>query len=99
MALGWIMVVLFLFLSSLSLEAQQPPSIFSIRGKIVEIRIEGLRLIEKGTVRANINTAVGMPLSPGVVSEDIKTLFKLDFFKDISVDVDILEPEKSYTDF
>ncbi len=63
-------------------------------GTVVRINIEGLRLIEKGLIYSSMSTQQGSKLSPKAISEDIKKLFKLGYFRDIKVEVEELEEEQ-----
>ncbi len=55
------------------------------KGVVADIQVQGLRLIEKVLVYSAIETAVGEPLSPVTISNDIKTLYEMSYFSDISV--------------
>ena len=63
----------------------------SVQGTILEIRIEGLKIIEKGLIHSTIQSQQGLRLSPITVSEDIKKLYKLGYFEDVSVDFEVEE--------
>ncbi|MCP4294985.1 MAG: outer membrane protein assembly factor BamA [Proteobacteria bacterium] len=76
----------------LVLGAQSNP-IFT-RGEIAEINLEGIQLIEKGLIYSKIDSAIGLQLSPAMVSNDIKNLFKLGYFKEIKVEYQPLENKK-----
>ncbi|OGG96956.1 MAG: outer membrane protein assembly factor BamA [Candidatus Lambdaproteobacteria bacterium RIFOXYD2_FULL_50_16] len=73
-----------------SLSAQMLPSMQ--QGKVVDIRMEGIDLIEKGVLYNSITTAIGYDLSPGQVAQDIKTLFGLGYFNDVSVSTEPAGP-------
>ena len=62
--------------------------------KITEINLRGLQLIEKGLVYSRIDSAIGLPLSPVTVANDIKRLFRLGYFKDIKVEQEQTEENK-----
>ena len=62
-----------------------------VQGTIIEIKIEGLKFIEKGLILSTIQSQRGLRLSPVTVSEDIKTLYQLGYFEDISVDFETEE--------
>jgi len=59
---------------------------------IIEIDIQGNKRIETRIIKNNISSRVGEPLSPDTVREDIKNIFKLGFFEDVSAEVE-QEPE------
>ncbi|MGH7802684.1 MAG: outer membrane protein assembly factor BamA [Thermodesulfobacteriota bacterium] len=53
---------------------------------IIRIDIEGNRRIETDLIRINISAKVGEPLSQETVSNDIKKIYKLGFFDDVSAE-------------
>ncbi len=55
---------------------------------IIRIDIEGNRRIETDLIRINISAKVGEPLSQETVSNDIKKIYKLGFFDDVSAEVE-----------
>lgn len=55
---------------------------------IIRIDIEGGRRIETDLIRINISAKVGDPLSQETVSNDIKKIYKLGFFDDVSAEVE-----------
>jgi outer membrane protein insertion porin family len=55
---------------------------------IIRIDIEGSRRIETDLIRINISAKVGDPLSHETVSNDIKKIYKLGFFDDVSAEVE-----------
>jgi len=55
---------------------------------IIRIDIEGNRRIETSLIRINISAKVGDPLSQETVSNDIKKIYKLGFFDDVSAEVE-----------
>lgn len=93
-------ILLLLLLPLLSLSAQIVPvakaqavDVLLLRGTVDEIRLEGINLIEKGVIYSTISTKNGSILSPATITEDIKSLFQLGYFQDISVDYEVLENE------
>jgi len=60
-----------------------------VQGTILDIRIEGLKIIEKGLILSTMQSQRGARLSPITVAEDVKALYKLGFFKDVSVDFEV----------
>lgn len=55
---------------------------------IIRIDIEGNRRIETDLIRINLSAKVGDPLSQETVSNDIKKIYKLGFFDDVSAEVE-----------
>ena len=55
---------------------------------IIRIDIEGNRRIETDLIRINISAKVGEPLSQETVSNDVKKIYKLGFFDDVSAEVE-----------
>ncbi|MCP4754920.1 MAG: outer membrane protein assembly factor BamA [Proteobacteria bacterium] len=69
-------------------------NVFMRQGTIVDIRIEGLRLIEKGLIFSAIRSQRTAQLSAGIVVEDIKAILKLGYFKGVSVDIDTVDTDQ-----
>ncbi|MFI5322840.1 MAG: outer membrane protein assembly factor BamA [Thermodesulfobacteriota bacterium] len=55
---------------------------------IVQIKIEGNVRVEKDLIGLNISSKVGEPLSNATVRDDIKRLYKLGFFEDVSTETE-----------
>ena len=55
---------------------------------VVRIDIEGNRRVEANIIKINISSKIGEPLSPETVREDIKNIFKLGYFEDVSAEVE-----------
>jgi outer membrane protein insertion porin family len=55
------------------------------RPTVREIRVDGLYRVSAESVLRHIMTAVGQPLDPSVVSEDIKRIYRMGFFDDVRV--------------
>ena len=66
----------------LSLKGQESQEI------VVRIDIEGNRRVEANIIKINISSKIGEPLSPETVREDIKNIFKLGYFEDVSAEVE-----------
>ncbi len=76
-----ILIFLFLFSSFGHLEAAE-------KGQVIEkVEIIGNESVPKSTILYYISEKPGKVFSPKLVSEDIKRLFKLGYFENISVDV------------
>jgi len=58
------------------------------QGIVVRIDIEGNRRVEANIIKINISSKIGEPLSPETVREDIKNIFKLGYFEDVSAEVE-----------
>jgi outer membrane protein insertion porin family len=54
---------------------------------IVRIDIEGNKRVETDLIKINVSSKVGEPISKETVSSDIKRLYKLGFFEDVSAEV------------
>lgn len=54
---------------------------------IVRVDIAGNRRIETELIKSNISLKAGEPLSADAVSEDIKRIFRLGFFEDVSAEL------------
>ncbi|MCG8589337.1 MAG: outer membrane protein assembly factor BamA [Proteobacteria bacterium] len=54
-------------------------------GQVAEIRIRGHRRIEADAIRARIRTRAGEPLRPAQLSNDVREVFALGFFRDVRV--------------
>jgi outer membrane protein insertion porin family len=55
---------------------------------VIRIDIKGNRRVETDLIRINISSKVGEPLSAESVRRDIKNLYKLGFFEDVSAEVE-----------
>jgi len=80
-------------LSSASSVAQETLSttelerIPSFKGRVAEVVVSGNRRTQTSLIDLNIRTKQGENYSPQIVKEDLKRLYKLDFFQQIVVDV------------
>jgi len=52
---------------------------------VQDIAVEGNRRIEAGVILGRIQTKIGDPFSPGVLREDVRSIFGLGFFEDVQV--------------
>src|ERR671923_2829904 len=57
-------------------------------GIIAEIEIKGNRRIEAELIRTSIASKAGEPLSRETVREDIKRIYQLGFFEDVSAEME-----------
>jgi len=55
---------------------------------VVDIRVEGNQAISSATIISKIKTKAGGVLSEQVINEDIKRLYGLGYFTDVSIDVE-----------
>jgi outer membrane protein insertion porin family len=55
---------------------------------IVKIEIEGNKRIETNIIKNNLSSKEGEPLSRETVREDIRNIYKLGFFEDVSAEVE-----------
>src|SRR3989339_292227 len=62
---------------------------------IYDIQVEGLELIDKGTIYGSIQSRIGGPLSAAQVTADIKSLFELGFFANVQARVETQTPEET----
>jgi outer membrane protein insertion porin family len=54
---------------------------------VTGVEVKGLRRIEEGSVKAKLAQKVGDPLSQEKTTEDVKMIYKLGYFDDVSVSV------------
>jgi outer membrane protein insertion porin family len=83
---GWLTIGLPAILTGV-----EPTPRLSMQGTIVEVRIEGLQLIEKGLLLSTIQSRRNVPLSPVSVADDIKAIYQLGFFTDVTAEVETLD--------
>lgn len=58
---------------------------------VKKIDIQGLRRIDEYAVRSKISQKIGSPLSPDSISEDIKSIFTMNYFEDVRVEMEFYE--------
>lgn len=63
----------------------------SFKGTVAEVVISGNRRTETSLIDLNIETKKGDEYSPQIVKEDLKRIYKLDFFQQVLVDVKPVE--------
>ncbi|MDP8217919.1 MAG: outer membrane protein assembly factor BamA [Candidatus Theseobacter exili] len=64
-------------------------SFADLEGTVVkDIQIQGNQTVSSNVILAKIKTKVGSPLKPRDLNEDIKRLYKLGFFSNISIDME-----------
>ena len=64
------------------------PSLGFAEDTVSRIDIAGNRRIETELIRINLTSKAGEPLSPETVREDIKRIYKLGFFEDVSAETE-----------
>ncbi|MEC4676467.1 MAG: POTRA domain-containing protein, partial [Nitrospirota bacterium] len=79
-------LLLFLFLS---------PSLGTVHAAelplVTAIEIQGLMRIEEGAVISKISQKTGEPVSRDKTSQDIKTIFRMGYFEDVRVEMEVFE--------
>lgn len=58
---------------------------------VSSIEIRGLKRIEEAAVKSKISQKIGEPISNEKTSEDIKNIYKMGYFDDVSIDIEIVE--------
>ncbi|MGO9954358.1 MAG: outer membrane protein assembly factor BamA [Dissulfurispiraceae bacterium] len=58
---------------------------------VTSIEVKGLRRIEEGAVKAKLSQKIGEPLSQEKTTEDIKAIYKMGYFDDVTVSLDPFE--------
>lgn len=64
------------------------PSISATEELVVDIRIEGARVVPRPKVLAELKTRIGRPYDPQLVQDDVKTLFRLPWFVNVETYTD-----------
>ena len=59
----------------------------SVRGGLADIEVRGLKLIDKDRVLMRVSTRPGDPLDEDVVDSDVRNIWELGYFNDVSADV------------
>jgi outer membrane protein insertion porin family len=70
-------------------QAQAPPGALPI--VVMEIGVQGNRRIQEAVILGRVQTAVGDPMIPGRLSQDIRAIFGLGFFDDVQLKVEDFE--------
>ncbi len=68
-------------------EEGDPPGVDQ-NDTIIEVKVEGNRRIEKELIEINLSSKVGQELSTQTVRTDVKTIFKLGYFEDVTAKID-----------
>lgn len=76
--------VLIMLLSSTTAYAEALPI-------VTDIDVKGLKRIEKGSIMARVSQKIGDPLSQEKITEDIKTIYKMGYFEDVTVEIEPFE--------
>jgi outer membrane protein insertion porin family len=67
-------------------EAQQAPTIL-----IKELTVEGNRRVQEAVILGRVQSKLGGPFNPALLSEDLRSIFGLGFFDDVRLRVDDFE--------
>jgi outer membrane protein insertion porin family len=78
--------VLILLVSPRGGEAQQAPTIL-----IKELTVEGNRRVQEAVILGRVQSKLGGPFNPALLSEDLRSIFGLGFFDDVRLRVDDFE--------
>lgn len=84
---GFLLFLLALPLCGADARAQDLTRIPSFKGTVAEVVVSGNKRTETPLIELNIETAKGDPYSAALVREDVKRIYALDFFQQVSVDV------------
>jgi outer membrane protein insertion porin family len=71
-----------------NVEIEEEGDLDSKNDQIIEIKVEGNRRVETELIQLNITSKVGEPLSTASVREDIKKMYNLGSFEDVSAEID-----------
>jgi outer membrane protein insertion porin family len=67
-------------------DAQQPPPIL-----IKELTVEGNRRVQEAVILGRVQSKLGGPFNPALLSEDLRAIFGLGFFDDVKMRVEDFE--------
>jgi outer membrane protein insertion porin family len=56
-----------------------------------DVGVEGHRRVQEAVILGRVQTRVGVPFNPGLISEDVRAVFGLGFFDDVRVKVEDFE--------
>ncbi len=70
---------------------EEPEKHQSLEGTVAEVVVSGNRRTETSLIDLNIETKQGDEYSPQTVEEDLKRIYKLEFFQQVLVDVSPIE--------
>ena len=79
-------VVVIFLVSGVGAEAQQAPPIV-----IKEIAVEGNRRVQEAVIFGRVQSKLGGQFNPGLLSEDLRSIFGLGFFDDVQMRVEDFE--------
>ncbi|MEM7008890.1 MAG: outer membrane protein assembly factor BamA [Thermodesulfobacteriota bacterium] len=69
-------------------EIEEEGDLSATNNNIVQIKVEGNRRVEKELIELNINSQVGQTLSTASVREDVKKIYGLGSFEDVTAEID-----------
>ena len=87
----FLVAVMFPTVGSMAQDRSAAAESQSFEGKVAEVVISGNRRTETSLIDLNIETKQGDEYSPQVVKEDLKRIYKLDFFQQVLLDVKPIE--------
>ena len=87
----FLVAVMFPTVESMAQDRSAAAESQSFEGKVAEVVISGNRRTETSLIDLNIETKQGDEYSPQVVKEDLKRIYKLDFFQQVLLDVKPIE--------
>lgn len=87
----FLVAVMFPTVGSMAQDRSAAAESQSFEGKVAEVVISGNRRTETSLIDLNIETKQGDEYSPRVVKEDLKRIYKLDFFQQVLLDVKPIE--------
>src|SRR5262245_62940542 len=70
-----------------SVAAQQPPPPILIK----ELAVEGNRRVQEAVILGRVQSKLGGPFNPALLSEDLRAIFGLGFFDDVRMRVEDFE--------
>jgi outer membrane protein insertion porin family len=72
-------------------QVEEEGDLDSKNNTILQIKIEGNRRIETGPIEVSITSKVGSTLSTASVREDVKKIYAIGFFEDVTAEIDRTE--------
>ncbi len=74
--------------SSENTQIEQEGDLASKNNKILQVNVEGNRRVETELIKLNISSKVGETLSTTVIREDVKKIYGLGSFEDVTAEID-----------
>jgi outer membrane protein insertion porin family len=85
--LAWLVTLGVLAASAAGARGQQPPRPILIR----ELAVEGNRRVQEAVILGRVQSKLGGPFNPSLLSEDLRAIFGLGFFDDVQMRVEDFE--------